>query len=77
MKSNFKPGDYVVWQWAGSIAHGEVQEVHESRVEIESRGKRIARNGSHDNPAIIIQHKNGSQVLKLASELQKASSEEV
>lgn len=69
---DIKPGDYVVWKWAGSIAHGEVLEVRTERTEIDSRGKRIVRNGSTENPAVIILHKSGNEVLKLASELEKA-----
>lgn len=69
---SLKPGDYVMWKWAGSVAHGEIVEVHEKRVQIESKGKLITRNGTLENPAVIIKHKSGNQVLKLASELQKA-----
>jgi len=63
------PGDSVVWKWAGSIAEGVVVEVRTDRTEIPSKGKLIVRNGSVDNPAVIIQHKNGNEVLKLQSEL--------
>jgi hypothetical protein len=63
------PGDSVVWKWLSGIAEGQVLEVCYIRTEIESSGKRIVRNGSQDNPALIIQHKNGNQVLKLVSEI--------
>ena len=65
-----KVGDQVGWKWASSIATGRVLEVRHERVEIESKGKQIVRNGSHDDPAVIIQSDNGSKVLKLAHELQ-------
>ena len=65
-------GDYVIWKWAGSIAHGEVVEVRNERTQIESNGKLITRNGSTDNPAVIIRHASENTVLKLASELEKA-----
>jgi hypothetical protein len=43
---------------------------HES-VTIESKGKLITRRGSEDNPALIIAHKSGNDVVKLLSEVQK------
>lgn len=64
-------GDYVAWKWANGIAEGKVKSVHEERTEIMSKGKRIARNGTKDNPAIIIEHKSGNDVLKLVSEIQE------
>ncbi len=75
MNIQLAPGDFVLWKWAGSIAHGEDMEVVRGRVEIVSGGKRIVRNGSVDNPAVIIRHASGNDVLKLASELHKAASE--
>lgn len=68
-----KIGDLVAWKWGFGVAEGEVIEVHTQRVEIESKGSRIVRNGSGENPAIIILHKNGNEVLKLQSEVQKAT----
>ena len=68
---DFAPGDYVVWKWGAGIAHGEVIDVSPERTEIVSKGKHIVRNGTPVNPAVIIKHKNGNQVLKLASELSK------
>lgn len=71
--SNIKPGDHVAWRWANGLAQGVVQEIRPERTEIESKGKRIVRNGSTQNPAIIIKHTSGTPVLKLASEIQKTS----
>lgn len=64
--------DYVGWKWGFGFAQGKVIEVRTERTEIESKGKRIVRNGTADNPAVIIVQDNGTKVLKLASELQKA-----
>ena len=71
-----KTGDWVVWQWFGSIAQGEVINVVAERSEIESAGKRIVRNGTPDNPAVIIRHKSGNNVLKLASELKPTQNQD-
>lgn len=65
-----KPGDEVGWRWGEGIATGVVVSVHTERTEIISKGSRIVRKGSTENPAVIIDHKSGNQVLKLASELQ-------
>lgn len=65
----FVPSDYVVWKWAGSIAHGKVLSVHTERIEITSKGKQIVRNGSAENPALIIEHASGNNVIKLSSEV--------
>lgn len=59
------------WKWGNSIAKGVIQEIRFERTEIISKGKRIVRNGSKENPALIIDHKSGNLVLKLQSEVQK------
>lgn len=66
-----KPGDHVAWRWVNGLAEGVIQEVHTKRTEIVSKGKHITRNGTSDNPALIIDHISGNLVLKLASEVQK------
>jgi Hypervirulence associated proteins TUDOR domain len=63
-------GTEVGWLWAGSLATGIVLEVRPERHEIISKGKRIVRNGSTEDPALVIQHTSGSLVLKLAHEVQ-------
>lgn len=68
------PGDSVAWKWAQGIAEGVVQEVSPKRTEIMSKGKHIVRNGTPENPAIIIRHTSGTLVLKLQSEVQRTTS---
>lgn len=63
------PGDTVYWLWYGKMIHGVVQEVIPKSAGIVSKGKFINRNGTTDNPAVIISYKNGNHVIKLASEL--------
>jgi len=70
---DLKVGDHVGWKWGFGVAEGEVLEIHKKRIEIVSKGSRIARNGTEENPAIIILHKNGNEVLKLQSELLKST----
>ena len=63
-------GSDVGWLWIGSLTTGVVTEIHPSRHEIFSNGKRIVRNGSSEDPALVIQHDKGSLVLKLMHEVQ-------
>ena len=66
-----KTGDQVGWQWGNGLATGTVESVHAERTEIESKGKKITRNGTEDDPAIIIRADNGSKVIKLSHEIQR------
>lgn len=66
-----KPGDYVAWKWGNGLAQGKVMSVHDEPITITSKGKQVKRNGSPDNPAIVIEHASGNDVLKLSSEIQK------
>jgi hypothetical protein len=66
-------GDTVAWLWANGLAQGVLAEVCPQRTEIVSKGKKIVRIGSHENPALIITHASGNPVLKLQSEVQKTS----
>lgn len=69
-QTRIKPGNEVGWQWGSSITTGTVVSLHPERTEIISKGSLIVRNGTSENPAVIINHKSGNQVLKLSSELQ-------
>jgi len=64
-------GDSVAWTWGNGLAEGVVEDICPKRVEIISKGKKIIRNGTPDNPALIIKHVSGNSVLKLHSEVQK------
>jgi hypothetical protein len=66
---NITPGDMVHWKWGNAVLEGEVKEVIDSRAEIISKGKLIVRNGTPENPAVVIIYKGATEVLKLTSEL--------
>jgi hypothetical protein len=68
-----KVGDHVAWNWAAGIAEGTIESVSPGRTEITTKGKVIIRNGSVENPALIIIHISGTKVLKLMSEVKKVS----
>lgn len=68
-----KAGDTVAWKWGQGLAEGTVTSVHHDSVQIISKGKTITRHGKAENPALIIKHVSGNDVLKLASEVQKTN----
>lgn len=67
-------GSKVTWNWSGSTATGKVKEIHKERITKTIKGEEITRNGSADDPAIVIEQEDGDQVLKLASEVTTSSS---
>lgn len=71
-----KVGSNVGWLWGSSIAVGQVIEIHPSRYEIVSKNKKIVRNGSDNDPALVISHKSGNNVLKLMHEVQEIDKKE-
>ena len=71
MNTPFIVGDEVGWKWGSGLATGVIKEVRREKTTITSAGKNITRNGTNEDPALIINHKNGNQVLKLAHEVQR------
>lgn len=61
----------VGWLWMGSLTTGIVQQIYPTRHEIISKGKRIVRRGTVQDPALVILHTNGSLVIKLLHEVQE------
>lgn len=68
---SMKPGDHIAWKWGNGIVEGKVKSIHREPVTITSKGKQIKRNGTQENPAVVIEHTSGNDVLKLLSEVQK------
>lgn len=68
MKS-FKAGDPVSWKWLGRQIKGEVISAHLKSISKVIKGKTIKRNGSHENPAYVVESDAGNKALKLHSEL--------
>jgi hypothetical protein len=65
-------GDRVRWRWGAGEGEGVVREVRRERMEREIDGSTIARNGTDENPACLIEQESGQLVLKLSSELRRA-----
>ena len=66
-----KKGTKVEWKWGSGIAHGKILEIHEEPVEKTIKGEKIKRNGTAENPALVIEQEDGGKVLKLQSEVSK------
>jgi hypothetical protein len=68
---SYKKGDTVSWKWGTGTATGTIKEKHKEKVTRQIDGKEISRNGSGDDPAILIEQDDGQRVLKLESEVEK------
>ena len=67
-----RTGSPVRWKWGSSWAEGEVTEVHHDTVSRTSKGSEVTRHGSAEDPAYVISQEDGTTVLKLASEVERA-----
>jgi len=72
MANSFQEGDQVTWNWGANVAHGRIVERFTRRVQRTTKGTKVVRNGSKDNPAYLIEQDDGDRVLKEGSELSKA-----
>lgn len=54
------------------MAWGKVTEVFKDRVTRTLNGSEITKNGSDEEPAYLIEQDDGAQVLKLATEVERA-----
>lgn len=62
-------GSKVSWTWGNGTAHGKLVDRFERRVQRTLKGTKVVKNGSADNPAVLIEQDDGAKVLKLESEL--------
>ena len=69
---SIRVGTAVEWKWGSSTATGKVTEIHRSKVTRTTKGEEVTRNGSDADPAYVIEQDDGTTVLKLQSEVQRA-----
>ena len=69
---SIRTGTTVTWQWGSSEAEGTVTEVHHDKVTRTTKGQQVTRNGSPDDAAYVIEQEDGTIVLKLSSEVERA-----
>ncbi|MEL6797082.1 MAG: DUF2945 domain-containing protein [Planctomycetota bacterium] len=67
-----REGTRVRWEWGSGTAEGNVEERHTKSVTREIDGSEVTRNGSEDDPALIIKQDDGQTVVKLLSEVERA-----
>lgn len=67
-----RTGTKVTWKWGSSWAEGTVTEIHRDEVSRETKGSTVTRHGSDDDPAYVIEQDDGTLVLKLRSEVERA-----
>ena len=65
-----KKGSQVTWKWGKGVATGKVREIFDRPVTITSKGAKVTRNGTTQNKALFIVQENGTELLKLESEVQ-------
>ncbi|MBU2974615.1 DUF2945 domain-containing protein [Zobellia sp. B3R18] len=67
-----RKGTEVKWKWGSGSAPGKVENTYEESVTRKIDGNEVTRKGSKDNRALYIKQKDGSKVLKLESEVERA-----
>ena len=65
-------GSTVKWEWGNGSAQGKVKETYSEEVTKTIDGNEVTRKGEQGNKALLIEQDDGSQVLKLEEEVEKA-----
>lgn len=69
--TKYNTGDQVEWDWGNGTGTGKVQKTYTQKVTRTLKGSEVTRNGSKDDPALLIEQEDGDEVLKLSSEVRK------
>jgi hypothetical protein len=72
MTTPYETGTRVEWDWGRGTAQGFITETFTQPVARMLKGAHVKRNATEDNPAYLIRHDSGSDVLKSHSELREA-----
>ncbi|MCM8568129.1 DUF2945 domain-containing protein [Gramella jeungdoensis] len=67
-----REGSKVKWNWGNGKASGEVISAYTGKITKTIDGSEITRNGEEGNKALLNQQEDGSKVLKLEREVEKA-----
>ncbi|SFC90017.1 hypothetical protein SAMN04487907_11244 [Zunongwangia mangrovi] len=65
-------GSNVKWDWGNGTAEGKVTKTYTEEVTKTIDGSEITRKGEQGNKALLIEQEDGSKVLKLEKEVEKA-----
>jgi len=67
-----KEGTKVKWKWGNGTAEGKVQSTFTKEITRTIEGNEVTRKGEEGNKALYIKQEDGSAVLKLESEVERA-----
>lgn len=70
--NSFATNTEVKWSWGNGEGTGKVRRVFHESVTHTLKGTEVTKNGTKENPAYLLEQKDGDEVLKLHSELEKA-----
>lgn len=66
-----REGTKVKWKWGKGTATGTVKDTFDHELTHTIKGTRVTRKGSPINKALFIIQENGSEVIKLESEVER------
>jgi hypothetical protein len=72
-KNTMKKGDKVHWKWGAGEAEGTITEKSEKTITRKIKGTEVKRKASKDEPAYVVEQKDGDKVVKSGSELKKGA----
>lgn len=67
-----RKGTEIKWKWGNGYAQGKVESTHEETITKTIEGNEVKRKGTADNRALLIKQSDGTTVLKLESEVERA-----
>lgn len=67
-----RKGSEVKWKWGNGEGSGKVAETYTREISKKIKGTEVTRKGEKGNKVLFIKQKDGSEVLKLESEVEKA-----
>ncbi|WP_110600845.1 DUF2945 domain-containing protein [Salinicola lusitanus] len=70
--SDYKQREWVKWKWGDNWAEGQVTRKYQEKVTRKLQGSEVTRKGTKQMPAYLIKQEDGTRVLKLHSEIEKA-----
>lgn len=73
MAKTYQTNTKVEWDWGDGTAEGYVREVFREKVTRTIKGTEVTRDASDNDPAYLIEQKDGDKALKSHSELRKSS----
>ncbi|MCV2883452.1 DUF2945 domain-containing protein [Aestuariibacter sp. AA17] len=73
MASDYHTNEKVKWRWGKGFGEGYIRDKYTDSVTLTLQGEDVTRDASPNNPAYLIEQQDGAEVLKLASEISKAS----